>query len=314
MSVLITIMDRGGAFIFPTSIPYPSSLLRRMVTECGLTNLFMFSSFMAKLFQEARNDESLVELMQKMWYVAFGGLPLDSAEEAWARSRGISIVNAFGSTEVGMVAQSVGDFGYLEPFSVGTYEFVPISETGDEEGATADGRPLLELIVPPESADCPIPSFRDAKDGKFHTGDLFVEMEPGKYLSKGRHDDWIKMEISLRCDTRSIEENALETCGMDLISVASCVGAGRPSPVLFLEPAEGVKVDTDEEQIKLKDEILRRITPFHERRYVHERIDGTRFILVVPRGKLPRTMAKGNVQRKMVEKVFKGDLDKVYQE
>lgn len=43
------------------------------------------------------------------------------------------------------------------------------------------------------------------------------------------------MEISLRCDTRSIEINALETCGKDLISAAVVVGTARPSPALFVE-------------------------------------------------------------------------------
>lgn len=64
-----------------------------------------------------------------------------------------------------------------------------------------NGRQFLELVVLPESPDCPVESFRQ-KDGKFRTGDLFTEIKPGCYKFCGRNDDWIKSENSLRCDTR----------------------------------------------------------------------------------------------------------------
>lgn len=300
--------------ILPTQIPYPSSELRHMVKEGGLTALFMFSSFLHKLLHEARDDKSLVQLLQDMRHVSYGGLPLDTADEEWGRAQGMNFVNVFASTEVGLMAQTPGkgpDEEFLQPFPGTGYEFVPLSGDDDQENFV-DGKQLLELVIPPSSPDCPSPSLRSEKDGKYHTGDLFIEAKPGKYVSKGRNDDWIKMEISLRCDTRSIEENALEMCGKDLISQASVVGSGRPSPVLIVEPAEGVKIGNELDDRKLKDEILRRVQPFHERRYLHERIDSTNFILVVPQGALPRTASKGNVQRKMVEKVFEGELNKVY--
>ena len=67
------------------------------------------------------------------------------------------------------------------------------------------GRQLLELVIPAESEDCPHISLRQ-KDGHFHTGDLFQEVDPGSYAFCGRDDDWIKSANSLRCDTRYIHD------------------------------------------------------------------------------------------------------------
>lgn len=62
---------------------------------------------------------------------------------------------------------------------------------------------MLEFVVLSDSGDCPDPSLRSA-DGHFHTGDLFQEPIPGCYVFRGRDDDWIKSENSLRCDTKYV--------------------------------------------------------------------------------------------------------------
>ncbi|KAF4979159.1 hypothetical protein FZEAL_4587 [Fusarium zealandicum] len=298
---------RSGCFILPTMIPYPVSELRRIIDDCGLTILTMFSAFVSKVFDEARRDSSLLGSLQRLDNVIYGGQALDSADETWARESGLGPVNVFAGTEVGVMLVSSEHYteaGYLlEVFNGSNYEFIPVPASSDAS------EKLLELVVPPESRDCPAPSLRSLEDGKFHTGDLFVEVSPGQYQAKGRQDDWIKMETALRCDTGSLERNAMESCGSDLISAAVVVGAERSSPVLIVEPKDGA---SDEEISHLKDKILARITAFHKRRYVHERIDDTRFILVVPRGTLPRTATKGNIQRKKVEESLRNELDKIY--
>ncbi len=180
---------------------------------------------------------------------------------------------------------------------------------------------MLEFIIRSDSKDCPHPSLR-GPDGHFHTGDLFQEVAPGALVSCGRDDDWIKSENSLRCDTklvtlpfikfspsnlfcRAIEENVRSTCG-SLISDCIVVGTGRPSPVLFVESSGDV------DDTKLKKEIIRKTRHFHSRRYLHERITSTNFIVVVPRQTLPRTATKGNIRRKAVETQFQTELDLIY--
>jgi len=165
---------------------------------------------------------------------------------------------------------------------------------------------LLELVILSDSGDCPDLSLRQA-DGHFHTGDLFLEVEPGCYASQGRVDDWIKSENSLRCDTKAIEDNVRATCA-EMISECIVVGNGRPSPALFVEPSETYTQDTE----KLKKEIIRRTRQFHSRRYLHEQIVSPKLVIVVERGTLPRTATKGNVRRKAVEDKYQGLLDGIY--
>jgi acyl-coenzyme A synthetase/AMP-(fatty) acid ligase len=130
-------------------------------------------------------------------------------------------------------------------------------------------------------------------------------MAPGQFLFRGRDDDWIKSQNSLRCDTRAIEDNVRATCG-DLVDQCIVVGSGRPSPALFIEP----KVDMDHEQ--LKKEIIRRTRQFHSRRYLHERITSTDLIIVVDPMSLPRTATKGNIRRNAVEDEYRQELDEIY--
>ena len=97
------------------------------------------------------------------------------------------------------------DAPLLVPLEGTSYGFFPIESDDEPSASTAayqssTGR-LLELVILSESDDCPDVSLRNA-DGHFHTGDLFLEVEAGKYLSRGRKDDWIKSENSLRCDTK----------------------------------------------------------------------------------------------------------------
>jgi len=194
----------------------------------------------------------------------------------------------------------------LQPLNEMSYAFLPIASRTEPSTSQAEHstEPLLELVILAESPDCPDSSMR-AADGHFHTGDLFQEVRPGQYRSKGRDDDWIKSENSLRCDTKAIEDNLRATCG-DLVAECVVVGNGRPSPALFIE------TKSDMPEPKLKREIIRRTRQFHSRRYLHERITSVGMILIVEKGSLPRTATKGNVRRKATEENFRTVLDKIY--
>lgn len=106
-----------------------------------------------------------------------------------------------------MLLSTRGSEMFLQPLHGMSYSFLPVasqSEAGTSQ-AEQSTTPLLELVILAESPDCPDSSLRGA-DGQFHTGDLFQEVNPGYYLSKGRDDDWIKSENSLRCDTKYVAQ------------------------------------------------------------------------------------------------------------
>jgi len=94
------------------------------------------------------------------------------------------------------------DAPLLRPIPGTSYAFEPIDADTQSEGHKTSAR-MLELVILSSSADCPHTSLRGS-DGHFHTGDLFQEVMPGSYAFRGRNDDWIKSENSLRCDTKYV--------------------------------------------------------------------------------------------------------------
>ncbi|KAH7931106.1 acetyl-CoA synthetase-like protein [Leucogyrophana mollusca] len=305
--MLIGALQHGSCVIQPTKIAFSSQELVDMIHRCHLNRLNQFSTFLSTHLRNSREDPKLLGLLQSLDQILFTGLPLGREDEDWAYRNGLKLRNLFGSTECGATLISVGGSGrdapLLRPIPGVSYGFFPIDSAAQTENHQSSSR-LLELVILSESGDCPAPALRSS-DGHFHTGDLFQEITSGSFVFRGRNDDWIKSENSLRCDTKAIEDNVRATCG-HLIEECIVVGSGRPSPALFIEPVAGVDHD------KLKREIIRKTRPFHARRYLHERITSPDLIVIVPPKSLPRTATKGNVRRGAVEEAYRSELDRLY--
>jgi acyl-coenzyme A synthetase/AMP-(fatty) acid ligase len=308
--VLIGALHNGSAVCQPTKPAFGSDELIDMVERCGLNCLRQFGTFLSYHLRAARRNPAVLEALRSLDEAFFCGIGLLPEDEDFAAKNGVNLRNVFGSTEVGAMLYSTDGERFLRQLPGTQYGFWSID---GEEAATssaprrnvnANKAPLRELVILGSSADCPDVALRSA-DGHYHTGDLFQEVQPGRWVFRGRNDDWIKSENSLKCDTKSIEDNVRSVCG-DLVEDCVVVGTGRPSPALFIEPA----VNWDEE--RLKREILRRTRPFHARRYLHERIVQAQYIVVVPSKTLPRTNVKGNIRRKAVEETFRSTLDSIY--
>ncbi|KAL4731835.1 hypothetical protein ACLX1H_000827 [Fusarium chlamydosporum] len=258
------------------------------------------------MFQEAKQNKTFLKQLQSLDKINFAGQVLEPREEAWARSNGLKLINLFGSTEIGLSMVSSSTSPYVSPFPESGCEFIPLGESSSSSDQ------LFELVVPENADDCPHPSLRSKTDGKFHTGDLFERVGTEKYVYKGRVDDRIKMQLALVCDAGSLESEAMQVCENDLISAVSVIGSGRPSPAMVVEAKNDDIVQAGEKELlEFKQKILNRIAPFHQRKYLHERIGDERLIFVVANGTLPRT-AKGNIMRKAVENTFAKELDRCY--
>ncbi|KAG7450401.1 acetyl-CoA synthetase-like protein [Guyanagaster necrorhizus] len=305
--MLIGTLQHGSCVIQPTMIDFSPAELVDMIHRCHLNRLRQFAAFLAKQLRASRHDTKLLSLLAGLDEVLYTGMSLPREDEEWAYHNGLPIKNLFGSTECGATLISVGGCDPSAPLLRSlegvSYSFVPINPEQNEAGHQSTAR-MLEFIIRAESGDCPHPSLRSA-DGHFHTGDLFQEAAPGSYVFRGRDDDWIKSENSLRCDTKAVEDNVRATCA-GLVADCIVVGTGRPSPVLFVEPADDI------DPSRLKKEIIRKTRHFHSRRYLHERISSPNMIIVVPRQTLPRTATKGNIRRQEVETRYKAELDQVY--
>jgi acyl-coenzyme A synthetase/AMP-(fatty) acid ligase len=306
--MLIGSLQHGSCTIQPTKIAFSSEELVEMIHRCQLNRLNQFSTYLSVHLRNSRSHPKLLGYLQGLDEVLFCGLSLNREDEEFGYRNGLKMKNLFGSTECGATLLSIGGIGrdapLLHAIPGTSYAFVPIDTDSELESGHQSSTRLLELVILADSADCPDLSLR-SEGGHFHTGDLFQEMEPGLFAFRGRNDDWIKSENSLRCDTKAVEDNVRTTCG-DLIEECIVVGTGRPSPALFVEPAPGVDHD------RLKREIIRKTRPFHSRRYLHERITSPELIIIVPQNSLPRTATKGNIRRRAVEDIYEQRLDEIY--
>ncbi|PFH54576.1 hypothetical protein AMATHDRAFT_134787 [Amanita thiersii Skay4041] len=300
-------LQHGSCVVLPGTNGFSSNELVNMIERCRINRLNQFASFLANHLRNSRTDCKLLESLQSLDEILYSGLPLARDEEEWANSKGIKLRNLFGNTECGAMLLSIGGKGraasLLQPLPGTSYTFQPI------DGATTPGHHstgrMLELVILADSPDCPDKSLRH-KDGHFHTGDLFVEVASGSYISRGRDDDWIKTENSLRCDTKAIEDNTRSSCN-HIIRECVVVGIGRPSPAMFVE-----LTDDSFDHEKVRREVIRKTRHFSSRRYLHERITSPHMIIIVAQNTLPRTTTKGNIRRKAVEEQFKAQLDELY--
>lgn len=313
--MLSGMIQHGSCTVQFTKQTFSSDELVDMIQRCGLSRINQFPTYLTHHLRNSRHSPKLLSHLQGLDEILISGLMMSPEDEEWVYRNGIKLMNCYGSTEVGSMLVSPEDDAEsavhtISPVQGTKYVFVPVDAAAPSDDAAETGyadanAQLLELIILAESPDCPDRSLRH-EDGNYHTGDLFLQVAPGKFVYRGRNDDWIKSENSLRYDTKAVEDNVFATCA-DLVATCIVVGNGRPSPALFVEPAaEGADAE------KLKRDIIRRIRPFHARRYMHERIVSARFVVVVPRGTLPRTATKGNIRRRAVEEAFKEELDRVY--
>ncbi|KAL0576896.1 hypothetical protein V5O48_005077 [Marasmius crinis-equi] len=305
--MLIGSLQHGACVVQPSSMPFSSRELMDMISNAGVNRLWAFAAFLSLHFKSSRQDPKFESMLAALDEILTSGMPLPREDVEYAGRAGFALRNIFGSTEAGATLMSPRGHGTsagtLSSFDGVSYLFKPINQSS-ASGAHQSTAEMMEFIILAESPDCPHESLR-ASDGHFHTGDLFMKDQNGHYVFCGRNDDWIKSQNSLRCDTKAIEENARAMCGR---FIADCivVGTGRPSPTMFIEPSG------DMDGAKLKKEILRKTRLFHSRRYLHERIVSDKFIVIVPKGSLPRTATKGNIRRAAVEELWKEKLDEIY--
>lgn len=186
---------------------------------------------------------------------------------------------------------------YLEVLPNVHAEFIPVQTASSTNIDNAsEYTTLLEFHVLPTSPDLPIPSLR-SESGGWRSGDLFEQALPGKYIFRGRDDDWVKSYWSERLDTKAIENQVLNVCALDLVANCVVVGEGRPWPALFVELKDNVLRDQGVTMQQVKEEIIRRLESFNGLKYLHERVQDPRMIyIVLPPRKLPRTAVKGNIR------------------
>jgi acyl-coenzyme A synthetase/AMP-(fatty) acid ligase len=202
--VLIGALHNGACTIQPSRTPFSSAELIDMVHRCQLNCLRLFGTFLSTHIRNSRANPILLTALKSLDEAFFCGVALEPEDEAFALQQGIRLRNIFGSTEVGAMLASHDGERFMRQLSGTKYAFRPVDSEKELSGSgarNANNTQLRELIILRESPDCPNPALCD-KDGNYCTGDLFQEVLPGQYVFRGRNDDWIKSENSLRIDTK----------------------------------------------------------------------------------------------------------------
>lgn len=116
----------------------------------------------------------------------------------------------YGTTEVPLILTSARDSrtpssAFMRPIDSRSIAFVPISSSGTPSSVYKNvNANVLELLISAASPDCPHHSMRQPEDGHFHTGDLFLEVVPGRYTFRGRIAEWVKSSTGLLYDAKYV--------------------------------------------------------------------------------------------------------------
>ncbi|KAF9263033.1 acetyl-CoA synthetase-like protein [Marasmius fiardii PR-910] len=322
---IINCMHYGCSII--QYVPKSATELRTMIELGGLNRAMMFPALITKFLRLSREDSGVLALLVGLGGIYSSGGAVAPHELRYAKQEGINVKVCFASNESSITLVS----REFQPLDAGVDDepgyLYPITGIMEDEASRLffhrflpyEGGELKELVLLPNSADCPHKSFCNPKDGCFYTGDLFEEVptrtnsEPKRYQFRGRKDDWIMMEKTAKCDAGAIENDVRQACD-DLVLDCVVVGTRRPSPALIVEPLDDTVTLMEARKVDLQREIFRRITSLdsHSKRFVHERIESAERILVVPARSLIRTVTKGSMMRQKTEEAFEKELDRVY--
>ncbi|KAF9529512.1 hypothetical protein CPB83DRAFT_852255 [Crepidotus variabilis] len=297
-----------SCLVQPSRRDYTPEELSRMVNVCGLNHMTTYGTYLSPYIQAAKQDPSILKLLQEMRTVSYDGVPITVADDDWCLENDIPMIDMYAATEMGYVMSTVpGKAGrFVRPLPGISCRFDPVTDASLQ--VNPDAPQLVEFVVLSDSPQIAPPHLRSA-DGNFHTGDLFEQQPDGSYLYRGRDDDWIKSYDSDRTDAKAIEEKIYDSC-RDIVKECAVVGHLRPSPALFVAAAREVTFSSEDE---LREAILKRLEVFNARQYVHEAITDKRLIFVVEEGVLPRTL-KGNIRRKAIEQKYSKELDVIFKE
>ncbi|CDO77060.1 hypothetical protein BN946_scf184473.g4 [Trametes cinnabarina] len=291
----------GACLVQSSSASIPAQEFVGMTRACGLNRLAVYATFLSKLIKAAKEDDAVQNALKGLHDIVHTGVSLPKEDEEWAFKNGLTVYNAYSTTETGPLLKLDPTTRVLRPIPGAEPVFLPYNASDDSSGVQ-----LYELVVP-SGADCCPPPALCAADGYYHSNDLFERVHDG-WVYRGRAGDWIKV-VSGFCDTKTMEDIVRKACP-DIVHDVVVVGSGRAFPCLIVEsPDEGL---TDDKRKEVAEQVIKRTADLLLGLFPHEQIQDPRRVVVVEKGSLPRTWEKGNIRRPAAEKQFAKQLDEIY--
>jgi hypothetical protein len=213
--------------------------LMRMVKTCGLNRMAVYATFLSVYIKAAQNDPEVLKALQGFRQIVHGGVALNREDEEWAYANKLPItvfncpsmhLNQPSNSSIDDVCDLRNWYADLHSAKLetqtnsatlmttkigsspsdrllrlipgGSARLIPyaMAENSNDNTSASSSPQLWEVVLPSGAPDCPHSSLC-SKDGLYHTGDLFEEVQPGLYTFRGRKDDWLKTVMGF-CDTK----------------------------------------------------------------------------------------------------------------
>ncbi|TBU28871.1 acetyl-CoA synthetase-like protein [Dichomitus squalens] len=261
--------------------------------------------------EEWARDPGKVDRMRKMKGVIFGGAEMNAEVGNSLASRGISLILAYGITEIGAVANIIPGSTRTNPsMDWGYFSITPwIQSTVRDAG---DGK--FEIVVLQSSSDCPLPVVNLKIDGvdAYATNDLVIPHPTRKGLWKlyGRMDEQIVLSNGEKTNPIPIERIIKED-----VYVRDCIvfGSSKFQNGVLVEPEPAFAVDPHD-QSRLS-EFRSKIWPSVERANAyapqHSRIFKEMIIVASPLKPFDYN-AKGNIRRNPILQRYTEEIEALY--
>jgi hypothetical protein len=222
----------AACVVQPTRRDFSSVELGDMVRRAGANKLHATATQISAHIGDFRHDANILHSVKGLDEITHH-TPLNREDEEWlVQNRitfSVSILSSFridfqsfscysfqctyGTAEVPLILTSAKDSrtpssAFMRPIDSRSVAFVPVSSSGSSSSTLPStvyknvNTNVLELVIPATSPDCPHPSVRQPEDGHFHTGDLFLEVLPGRYTFRGRITEWIRSSAGLLYDAK----------------------------------------------------------------------------------------------------------------
>ncbi|KAI0384999.1 acetyl-CoA synthetase-like protein [Hypomontagnella monticulosa] len=272
-------------------------LLKSISQQQKLRAMILVPSIMEQLLQEPNG----LDIFKGLDFVAYSGAP-SSPAIGDSLSKVVKFVSPFGSTEIVTIPELE-----LPREDWEWHEFNPNFRHELQDYDSVEGLTICELVLLVDESMMDHMGVYHNLPGvtEYHTKDLFIRHpeRPTLYKYYGRKDDIIVLANGEKFNPIPLE---MDIQGHPSLKGALVIGNGRVQPALIVEPKEPPDAT---------DQLLEDLWPSIEKSNSlvpgQGRIHYGRVICARPEKPFTRT-AKGTVVRKLTEKAYTDEIEKLY--
>jgi len=315
----------GARYAFPRLKPGPPTpdqliqALRETKANVLYTAPYMLEGFKAmaegevwevelggeRIMMRFTKDPSVLETLRGLKFIMSGGVALTRELGEYFQGNSVNVIQGEGMSDVGG-AIFLSDPEERDPHTLRLIpgmnaKFVPVEGLDANELVLADSPTTTAgyLKSPDETAE----AFRE--DG-FHTGDLFKEVRPGRYVFVGRTDDVDKTSKAEKVNKLAMERGLEQN---PVIQRAAVIVSQRPRPAVLIKPAyEALR---GKQWAEIEQRVWEAVEAVNAELPKFSQIRRDHIMILAPDEGLPLS-PKQSLIRPQVEKMYADRIEAVY--